>query len=99
MMNKNILLENLQIEDLEIYSDMHDIAVESGLEIIKELYLKHEGLKLYIPSLTSNKRLIERFIKENKNKYSEHQLSRIIGWRVDQVRCVLYKKPKNNYLN
>ncbi|MCX6145716.1 MAG: hypothetical protein NTW25_00475, partial [Candidatus Kapabacteria bacterium] len=96
-MNKNILLENLQLTDLEIYSDMHDIGAESGLEIVKELYLKHEGLRLYVPSLSSNKSLIERFITENKNKYSEHQLARFIGWRVDQVRFILYKRNKNNY--
>lgn len=93
-MNKEFLLENLILKDLEPHSDMHDVGVESGIEIVKELYRKHEGLKLYVPNLSSNKSLIVRVLLENKYKCTEYELARQVGWRVDQVKYVLYHRSK-----
>lgn len=91
-MDKELLLENLHIDDLKIHPDLHDLADTSGIEIVKELYRNHEGISFYTPDIRSNKPLMERFINENKNKYSEYQISRIIGWRIEKVRTVLYKR-------
>ena len=93
-MDKEILIANLQMDDLKIHPDLHDLADISGLHFVQELYRNHTGSKFYTPDIRSNKPLIERFINENKHKYTEYQISRIIGWRIEQVRSVLYNRKK-----
>lgn len=91
-MDKEILIQNLEMEDLIIYPDLEDIADISGLPFVQELLRKHSGARFYVPDIRNMKSVLERFIKENKEQYNEYQIARMIGCRVEVVRSILYKR-------
>jgi surfactin synthase thioesterase subunit len=88
-MNKEKLLDSMVISDLRDYPDLLDLAQESGIEVVKEMYRKHETMDLRVPYLKNNVQLIKRYISENKQSMTIPQLSRETGWSQERVKKLI----------
>lgn len=91
-MNKERLLNELIIDDLHDFPDLLDLAEESGIEVVKEMYRKHETMDLRVPYLKNNVQLIKRFILRNKENMTIPQLSRETGWSQERIKKTINEK-------
>lgn len=85
---KDKLLNRLEIEHLRGSEELEEIAECSGLDFVRELLSKYEGMKLYIPRLESNKRLVRDAVNAMRGK-SAYQIARELGLSVRAVREVM----------
>ena len=79
-MDKELILKHLKKEHLKGNDELYEIADVSGLDVVKELFRNHEGMRMcYIPMLVNNKSLMRDFLRVNKTKFTVHQLVEITG--------------------
>ena len=88
-MDKEFILKNLKKEHLKGNAELFEVAELSGLDIVKELLRNHEEMRLYVPCLTNQKKLMREIIEKNKDSLSVEQLSNVTGMPRRKIKKLL----------
>ena len=90
-MDKSIILEYLEYEDLESLGEdsmMRELG-EVDMDATKQVLLNCGGMRGYVPQISSLNPTCERFIRSNFDNMKIRDMARIIGWPYQRVKGVV----------